>query len=241
MKSIEACTEKRWSVLTWKKDDGENPSVHPFRCKSWRHEGACREHCAACDFARIAQAVTENKFWVYMVITYPAREWPNVTELFKAGVVHWSRLRKRLDYEYGAIKYIQTWEIHRSGYPHVNVIISNENLYNSTIKDSFRLKKDVIDPMAQEVGFGFVRWLEPVKCAERMSSYLVKLSLELTGTGKFNQLPINAPKHFRRLRSSRNLLPKRIKNDTITGCLMRLPADDVLRQLGEEPVATKGE
>lgn len=233
MKSINACEEGSWSVLTWKKEDGSNPQVKPFRCRSWRHEGDCRRECAACDFARILSAVESHRYWSYMVYTYPAGEWPNVAELFRAGVIHWSRMRKRLVQRYGEIKYIQTWEIHRSGYPHVNVIVSNKKLWESLNQDWFYESNRVLQPMAYQVGFGERFWVETVKSRAKMSSYLNKLAMELTSTGKFNQIPINAPRHFRRLRASRKLLPPRMKSDEITGCLMRLSAAVVASALDD--------
>lgn len=231
MKSIVACEQGDWTILTWNNEDGSNPRVMPFKCHSWRHAGECRDFCGACDFARVSEAIRSRQHWTYAVLTYPARQWPDVAELFRFGVIHWSRLRKRLIRRYGAIEYIQTWEVHKSGYPHVNVVISNEELYNSTVSNHFLVKKEEIDPMCHEVGFGFCRWLEPLRDNDRMAGYLVKLGLELTGHARKNQTPVNAPRHFRRLRASRGLLPKRLKNDKITGQLLRQRYDDVMREL----------
>jgi hypothetical protein len=60
-----------------------------------------------------------------------------------------------------------------------------------------------------------------------MAGYLVKLTRELTGAGPKNQIPVNAPRHFRRLRASKGLLPPRKKNDHVTGALVKIPIDEL--------------
>lgn len=236
MRSTEACENGEWSIATWRKDGGGDPKVMPFKCRSWRHEGECRAACGACDFARVAQALSEHHCWTYLVLTYPARKWPDVKELFRFGVIHWSRLRKRLVREYGNILYIQTWEVHKSGYPHVNVVISNAKLHAECLKDHFAVKKSFIDVAAQEVGFGYAKWLEPLRDTEAMAGYITKLGLELTGAHHKDQVPINAPRHFRRIRASRGLLPKRLKDETLTGQLFKISYDCLNEQMNGKRV-----
>ena len=222
MKSIEACEGGWWTIATWKRGDGSNPALRPFRCRSWRHEGECRAYCGACDFARCADALTRFPNWTYLILTYPHRQWPDVKALFRAGVVHWARLRKRIQREYGDMKYIQTWEIHRSGYPHVNVVVSNENLFKEVARNHRRVREDFLDPACAEVGFGFCKWAETLRDERRMAGYIAKLGLELTGHGVKSQTPVNAPRHFRRIRASRHTLPPRKKSDCITGQLLKM-------------------
>ena len=234
MDYIDACTHGSWSIETYSAEDGTEKKVRAFKCHSWRHEGPCREWCADCDFARVNAALASRQWWTYSVLTYPARKWPNVTELFRFGVIHWSRLRKRLTRKFGKVEYIQTWEVHKSGYPHINVAISNESLYLLAERDFMGTKSKILDPMAQEVGFGFWRWFEPMRKQEGLAGYLVKKAAEITGAHGKDQLPINAPRHFRRLRSSQKLLPKRFKNPTISGRLHQCPAEIVSRDYGAE-------
>ena len=56
-----------------------------------------------------------------------------------------------------------------------------------------------------------------------MAGYLTKLARELTGAGVKSQVPVNAPRHFRRIRASAKLLPPRKKNPDITGILHKMP------------------
>lgn len=235
MRYVEACQEGEWSIATWKKDSGEDPRVKPYTCRSWRHEGACRAYCGACDFARCLHALNEHSHWTYLVLTYPHNDWPGakgLRALFRWGVVHWSRLRKRLVREFSDLLYIQTWEIHpTSGYPHINLVISNPKLHEAATVNHVALRKLVLTPMCRATGFGFCKWAEPLKDSERMAGYITKLGLELTGSHHKNQTPVNAPKHFRRIRASRGLLPKRFKDDTITGQLFKLAFGEVNKQL----------
>lgn len=240
MRSIDACQGKEWSILTWNKADGGEPSCRPFACRSWRHEGDCRQECGACDFARICVALEAHQDWTYCVFTYPRFDWPDPADLFRFGVVHWSRLRKRLITRFGKILYIQTWEIHRSGWPHVNVVISNHDLYELAWLQSSWENPEFMQELIVPVGFGMQCWVEPMRSAEAMGGYLTKLGMELTGAGVKNQVPVNAPRHFRRIRATRKLLPPRTKNPEITGQLFKICYDKLLEQLsGEQPPTTE--
>jgi len=117
----------------------------------------------------------------------------------------------------------------------VNVVISNRRLHDEVTRDRFGVKKDTIDPMCADVGFGFCKWLEPLRSQEAMAGYITKLGLELTGAHHKNQVPVNAPRHFRRIRASRGLLPKRTKDETITGQLFKVPAETVREQFDGPP------
>src|SRR5262245_30225082 len=124
---VGACQKGAWHLELRLKNAGDDSRVRfPFRCRSWRHEGECREWCGRCDFVRVVEAMNSLNHWTSFVFTYPKREWPLVSQLFRFGYVSWSRMRKRFVKEWGPIKYIQSWEVHKSGYPHVNVVISNQ-------------------------------------------------------------------------------------------------------------------
>jgi hypothetical protein len=235
LRSIDACQDKTWSIVTWSKADGENPKVFPYVCRSWRHEGECRAACGACDFARIRVALSEHSHWTYIVLTYPARDWPDKTTLFRFGVVSWSRLRKRIIQKFGNIKYIQTWEVHKSMYPHVNVVISNEAMHAKALKLYDPERPDWLSLMAVPCGFGPQAYCEAIRGHERMAGYLTKLGLELTGAAVKDQTPVNAPRHFRRIRASRGLLPPRTTNPDITGQLFKIPAEQLLHRLEDKP------
>lgn len=224
---IRACEYGVWHVETWRRDDPSGTRRrYVYKCRSWRHEGECREWCGACDFRRVEQAVLEHDHWTYLVLTYPRKQYPDLRSLFRRGVVHWSRLRKRLTHRFPDLKYIQTWESHRSGWPHCNVVISHPGLYRLAMMRGNAWKREFLEPALEECGFGKISYLKPMRDASKMAGYLTKLAKELTGAGVKGQVPVNAPKNFRRIRASRGLLPKRLKDLEITGCLRKVPIPD---------------
>lgn len=240
MRSVQACQSEAWTLATWGKVDGEDPRIQPFKCRSWRCVGECREICGACDFARISQALSEHADWTYCVLTYPKGDYPDLDRLFRAGKDHWSILRKRLVREYGKILYIQTWEIHKSGYPHVNVTISNPGVYAAASACKKKDRPPWLLRHAVESGFGKQCYGKPIRSKYWMAEYMMKLSLELNGHSQKDQTPVNAPRHFRRLRASRGLLPKRLKNDKLTGRVYKCPVwlvDELLNGMSKPEVS----
>jgi len=219
LRYVEACRCGRWHLRVWPKDGSKPPWAVPFSCRSWRCQGDCRQWKGAQDFVRIREAIKKREDWVYVVLTYPHNDWPNQQELYRCGVTHWAALQRRFRRRWGDLAYIQTWERHKTGWPHVNVLIGNAEFYKATIEDWREVKRDWLEPNAVAVGFGFRAWIEPMKNLGKMANYLVKRAAELTGAGPKNQIPTNAPPHFRRIRASRGLLPPPAKNPDITGYL----------------------
>ena len=124
-------------------------------------------------------------------------------------------------------------------YPHVNIALTNVNMLrysreDKRMKDSW--KRSWLEPAAVACGFGPICHLGPIQGTERMAGYLTKLARELTGAAIKNQIPVNAPRHFRRLRASRGMLPPRMKSAEYTGKLVRekMPVEPVLDVLGGE-------
>lgn len=227
MRYIEACELDEWSVMWWKEQEPEKKQVAPFRCRSWRHEGACREWKGAQDFHRMRVALQSRADWLYIVLTFPQNDWPEKDALYRHGVKCWSKLRKRLVHRFGPIAYMQTWEKHTiSEGPHVNIALSNEAMFAACAGDGWKdVRRDWLQFHAADCGFGYICWLEAMREPEQLAGYLTKLARELTGAGVKNQVPTNAPKHFRRIRASRGLLPPPYKDPLTTGRLCSCSAD----------------
>lgn len=236
---VDACRRELWHLQLWKKTESRATAKRvPFRCRSWRHEGPCREWCGACDFLRCKQAIESRTHWSFLTLTFEHRKWSKsrLDLLFREGYHAWNRVRRRLVDESGHIKYIQTWEIHRSEYPHAHVVISNENVFRHACavqawKRAYMIgtqpwKLNWLEPMLQECGFGTACDLKPVHEGVGMAGYLAKMAKELTGAGYKSQIPVNAPRHFRRLRASKGLLPKRYKDKDLTGTMVKVPIDE---------------
>lgn len=228
MKSIFACEHGEWSIYTQRVSDPSEWNVIPFRCRSWRHEGECSLWRGAQDFNRISEAIESRVSWTYIVLTYAHAEWEDEATLYRAGVTTWRSLRKRMIRRFGPMEYIQTWERHRSGWPHVNVLVCNEKLAAECSGEGWRdVRQTWLIPEAVAAGFGKVCYIKPMISPRRMAGYLTKLAMELTGAGPKDQVPRNAPPHFRRIRASRGLLPPPHKDPDLTGKLWRAPADIV--------------
>jgi hypothetical protein len=228
---------KSWTLTTWRKDEqalsvrGEKWRHLPNRCASWRHPGACARQRAAEDIQRIDTAIKARPAdWVYIVLTFDRRAFGGDTDkAYRAIVACWGALRKRAAREFASpgdpLNYILVVERHKSGWPHVNVLLHNRRLAGLSEGTGWkRVRSTWLRKHAMACGFGFVTWLEPVKDYKAMSTYIVKLAGEM---GKSCQVPMNAPRHFRRLRSSPGLLPPRPKNPEITGRLVRKEVEEV--------------
>jgi hypothetical protein len=220
-----ACERKAWTIVTWARAEPGKKRAATFKCRSWRHEGSCRLWKGAQDFVRCKEAIASRNGWTYVVLTFDPKNLEGKDEAFVRGKALWSKLRHSLTRRFGRVEYIQTWEAHKSGWPHVNVLIHNARI-NAMGWKKFRR---VLKVLAVKAGFGKIIWVEPMKSGDAMAGYLVKLARELTGATVKDQVPVDAPAHFRRLRASRGLLPAPHKNPEITGELRfkRLEAVEV--------------
>lgn len=219
---VAACAAKAWTLVTWKRDDPSKWVMRRFRCRSWRHEGDCRLWKGAQDFVRCREAISSRPGWVYVVLTFDPKRWPGGPfEAFSGSGKSWNRLRSNLTRRYGKLDYLQTWEATKKGWPHVNILIHNPKILSM----DWREFRQDLKRRAVQAGFGEVLWVEPVRDKEAMAGYLTKLARELVGAVRKDQVPVNAPRHFRRIRASRGLLPKVFKNADYTGVLLQKPLE----------------
>jgi hypothetical protein len=220
---VDACECGGWHLVLWPHDDPIRTKKVSFKCRSWRHAGACRQWKGAQDFVRCREAMQKWDYWTYLTLTFENQESHSPWWFYYHGKEKWAKLRKRLVREWGKIGYIQTWERHQSGYPHVNVVVRSPALYGSAIHDPTDNWMRLLRDQARECGFGRIGWCERLHDPTACAGYLVKLARELTGAGPKNQIPVNAPRHFRRLRASQGLLPPVHKNPDIDGVLKLVP------------------
>jgi hypothetical protein len=199
---VAACHCQAWSLKIWPKDDPRRITKIAFKCRSWRHEGECRLWKGAQDFARIKEGMEKFDYWSHVTLTFYQPPGADRIKLYREGVTKWAKLRKRLGREYGKFRYIQTWERHESGFPHVHLAVSNTKLFERAIGDPKHAFEQYLMLPAVECGFGQVGWLQQIYGRDGMAGYLTKLARELTGSGKDYQIPDNAPPRFRRLRAS---------------------------------------
>jgi hypothetical protein len=215
---------------------------YPYRCRSWRHEGECRLFKGAQDFARISEAIREHDNWTFLTLTFRINEWPEWKDQYIHACSYWSKLRlrfRRCLFRRGSkrrhIPYIQTWERHKEKGIHAHILLSNYRMMDAVSEDWHKhggdidkILKDpdtwhsrVLVPHCTESGFGPRCFAQPLRdgTSEAMAGYLVKLASELVGADAKNQIPFDAPPHFRRLRASKGLLPP-IYHGDMTGYLV---------------------
>jgi hypothetical protein len=135
----------------------------------------------------------------------------------------WDIFSKRLRRFFGRFAYIQTWERHKLGGCHVHAAIGNKTFASWAEADYAGLHELLQRRFAVPAGFGPVLWVERLlRAGPEFAGYITKLASELTGSGPKNQVPFDAPPHFRRIRASRGILPKKPESE-MTGELVRCP------------------
>jgi hypothetical protein len=211
---VRACHEEAWSLALWRRDGqpldeaGAWWRTVGYRCKSWRHAGDCGRQRAAEDVRRIQAGLAHERVedLVYLVATWDqARFGGDYAAAYRGILRCWSRLRKRLIREWGALRYVAVVERHASGFPHLNVILINPRLGSACRGDGWKaVRSGWLREALVDCDFGPISWLEPVRSRAAISTYVAKLAGEI---GKASQVPLEAPPHFRRLRASRGLLP----------------------------------
>lgn len=201
-------------------------------------------------FARIKEATSRDEYrpdgWVFIVLTldrdgyYSGKPWPSVEgayrELSRMSRNFLARVRRLYDGEPGS-SWVAVVEAHRSGWPHMNLMLYAPTLaaqleqgrrrrveMGATPRESLLLEGPLLQA-ATECGWGSQSTAEVAGSRDAIASYLVKLAGEADATrgelAKITQAPINAPIKFRRLRSGKGFLPPRRHNENVTGTLVR--------------------
>jgi len=207
LKSVRMCESGSHVIILRNRQTGQ-PAIIPFRCKSWRCP-RCQRFKGAQDFVRVKNGMLRRgDQWVYLVLTMIHGNYSNEWAAYNAGYFNWKKLSKRLIRAHGPLDYVQTWEAHESGFPHANVAIHNRSIWNACRGEGWKKFRQYLKPHLVATGFGYVVHVEPLRSGtgEGLAGYLTKLSRELTGSSVKNQVPLNAPPGFRRLRASRGLL-----------------------------------
>jgi hypothetical protein len=144
---------------------------------------------------------------------------------FVASAAWSSRLRRSLRHRFGAFESIVTWERHRSGLPHANVLLELEpfeaelgKLRRRTVDGRERVYPPALRSwmrtQAMAAGFGRVFHLEVAEPrSAALGCYVAKLSRELMASaakGPTGQAPLNRPRGFRRFSATQHTLPARL-------------------------------
>lgn len=229
---VAKCELDRWLIQTWPRDNPDNITDIPFRCRSWRHTGECAQWRAKSDYARIVEGMSKHEHWSHVVLTYHNWDGRELTQLWRQSLSNWAKLRKRLKREYKDYKYIQTWEVTRKGCPHCHMAIASPHIQGLAERIPQHLDilarkaigqrnfDTILGHHATDCGFGPKGFIEPIWGQEGFVLYLEKLKRELTMSASKSQSPLEAPRHFRRMRASVGLIPPPHKDESLTGHLL---------------------
>ncbi len=237
-----ACQENRWTIGLWKKAQAKDKNFVPYRCGSWRCSARCRraelpkgERCTCCRcrnasqwFARIKTAFDRSpENWVFATLTIDRRDWKakkgfNAEQVaFREIEKCWKLLYARLHYLLGKVVYVMALEQHQSGWPHIHVAMQSKALASKCAGEGWRdFRRDWLKSNATECGFGYVCHIEPARNSDAIAGYIVKCAALSGELAKGAQVPVNAPRGFRRIRATKGFLPPKIKNEDISGELI---------------------
>ena len=235
----------RWFLGTWKRGSSE-VLRSPYLCRSWRCP-TCRTHESHVLFARIreAQQGLDPCGWSFWVLTLDnARgRWPSHAAMFRELSAMTRKLLKRLrrlgerDGFHVGRKWVATVEAHRSGAPHVNLMVYSRGLAKRLESEELErraagllgrnavlLGGELLEHVTAS-GWGVQSTAERARGADVVASYMVKVAGQAERVvgelAKLSQLPTNAPCRFRRLRSGKGFLPQRRRNPDYSGTLLR--------------------
>ncbi|HYO93848.1 MAG TPA: hypothetical protein VER33_05020, partial [Polyangiaceae bacterium] len=134
-------------------------------------------------------------------------------------------------------EWIAVVEAHRTGWPHVNLMIDARELAEHVEREqaaigpeferlgfhAATLPPELMD-LARRADWGTLSTIERVRTEGKVVNYLAKLAGEgdevVNEIAKLTQLPRNAPLRFRRMRTGKGWLPKRRKNPDVTGTVV---------------------
>lgn len=250
-KHVKACFHnggRAWWIYTWPKDEGQAPTKatrSPYLCQSWRCEG-CRDHVRHVLFARMAEALESVgwdgwTFWTFTLATPAGATWRDVHAVYKELSRAWRLFKKRLNRwleSHGMAPVGNEWiavvEAHRSGWPHLHVILRSTELaqylegrrrYDRTEDGKATFLPPDLVSHAMSCGWGRRCTVDPVRDdPRRLLNYVNKLAGEHSETtgelAKQTQLPTCAPGRLRRVRSGVGFLPPKRESNS-TGTLLR--------------------
>lgn len=261
---VRACQSKAWTVRLWPKKDPQNAQNVCYACRSWRCPGDCARANAAQLFARLTTSIARiPDYWSFVTLTLNPRRFKTRSAMYQEASRAWTRFRHALKHRFGYDEFLIVFEISvRAKALHIHGIVRSKRLASvlalqpgerpqfSTCPKTGKPKrlptagergiwKTWLKPTAIKCGFGFKCDISAVNDQAAMNGYLVKssnISGELSQTNSKDQLPIDAPKGFRRVRASRGFLVPKTKNEEVTGRLIQRPVEFVDRNDGPRMV-----
>jgi hypothetical protein len=204
--------------------NGKVSYVRAF-CKTWKCP-ICASYVRAVNYCQVRDTLKQYELSsiFYAVNTVSSTVLTNVLDInadesYEYVYKCWKRMYQRIRRHYSDIKMIQTVERQGNKYAHLNNIFVSKQLSEDWIASPLTVSS-WYNKISQEAGFGHMTSFAPVDNVEGMASYITKISNkgddgstvnQSSHITKLTQLPLNAPKGFRRLRSSKGFLVRRLK------------------------------
>lgn len=148
------------------------------------------------------------------------------------------RFIKRMGWPALGNEWLSVTEAHASGWPHMNILVvhkqlaqyvrdlMNEKLDAGKSMNAARLFDGELLDIVMNAGWGRQSSIEPVRSKDCLAAYFAKVTQHQDAMfgelAKLTQTPLNAPAHFRRLRSGKGFLPPRRTNPLWTGAFVRM-------------------
>ena len=239
------------ALYTWKKGHPSIVTRKQLLCGSWRHHGLCARRNASVAFARIKEALDPlpPEGNIFLVLTkdrngvYTGKPLTSIDATYAdlgKKTTRFIALVRKYCAQRGwppPVLWIGVAESHRSGWPHFNLILHAPELAaeleaervaalarGETARNSTLLRGALLG-FAMRTGWGVQSTAERARSADALAGYIVKLAGEADATtgeiAKLSQVPTNAPKSFRRLRSSKGALPPTRKDRDYTGVMVQ--------------------
>jgi hypothetical protein len=259
-KSVRACWNDAWSFHLVHRKTGEETvhpfRCGSWRCPDCRWDVARSDFARILE--GLQKRTARRQTWLLVTLTFDPSRYRNAWEAYRAGGRAWQKLRARLARQYGfskqpaRIAYVAVWERHKSDWPHVHLAISCPEIVQDVrrrelcdmeahgfrpyrrepsgrLTPNWAWGAEVLRPLAVECGFGRIADVQFARKGDGgVAGYFAKLGAELVGM--WDQLPVKAPRHFRRLRASRGLLPPRRRGrGEHEGRIVKMPAETLIR------------
>ncbi len=216
---VQACYRSLWTLWTWPKFSPRDREKRCARCFSWRHEGPCQRSKAAQDYSRLRETLEPlpRERLSYAVLTLDPSAWTGagwigpaakrrpdavrdlgaIARTYVQLCANWTQLIKRLRARFGLLEYVATVECHRSGWPHMNVVLyareskstlaaallaAHEALPTYSRKAAGReAARRVFGDLLVLSGFGPIAFIEPAKPLDAdggdpLAGYMAKLA-----------------------------------------------------------------
>lgn len=206
------CQSNQGAIYTWQRENAERITRRPYRCLSWRHEGACARREAAVTFARMSEAFERDGFkangWVFCVLTLDregfytgTKPWNDVQEAYRAlskqcrnFMARVRRLCIRNGWRSPGSDWVATVEAHKSGWPHVNLVfyapeLADELEFGRQLGLARGLSKrgaTMLDgellAAAVSTGWGHQSTAERARSRDALAGYITKIAGKLDAT-----------------------------------------------------------